>query len=121
MQQRKRSPVVQCVVVKCNKGHVLQSYYDDENSGCFQRVSTLDVHLVMYSPLQVSSYIELPKPLALKKAILNVKNSRAHQNQAIREKKRFSVRSLMPNASFEKKKNKRLFVRAVALEEGRRR
>jgi hypothetical protein len=41
----------------------------------FVRVSTLEVHMARFSPLKGSSYLELPKPLALKKAIVNVKNS----------------------------------------------
>eukprot|EP01043_Picozoa_sp_COSAG02_P047182 COSAG02_NODE_4495_length_5293_cov_112.986138_1_plen_64_part_00 len=41
----------------------------------FERVSTLEVHMAKYKPLKGSSYLELPKPLALKKAIVNVKNS----------------------------------------------
>ena len=40
----------------------------------FQRVSTLQIHLAKYKPLKGSSYFELPKPLMLKKAVVNVKN-----------------------------------------------
>ena len=40
----------------------------------FQRVSTLQIHLAKYKPLKGSSYFELPEKLALKKAIVNVKN-----------------------------------------------
>ena len=50
--------------------------HETQGSGwVFQRVSTLEVHLAKYKPLKGSSYLELPKPLALKKAIVNVKNS----------------------------------------------
>ena len=41
----------------------------------FQRVSTLEIHMAKCQPLKGSSYLELPKPLALKKAIVNIKNA----------------------------------------------
>ena len=41
----------------------------------FQRVSTLEVHLAKFKPLKGSSYFPLPKALASKKAIVNVKNA----------------------------------------------
>ena len=34
----------------------------------------LDINIIAYSPLRGSSYIELPKELAVKKAIINMKN-----------------------------------------------
>ena len=41
----------------------------------FTRVSFLDVHIAKYKPLKGSSYIPLPDALALKKAVVNVKNT----------------------------------------------
>ncbi|XP_022800154.1 uncharacterized protein LOC111338012 [Stylophora pistillata] len=40
----------------------------------FNRVEGLDLHTVKYTPLKGSSYIKLPKHLANKKAIINMKN-----------------------------------------------
>jgi hypothetical protein len=40
----------------------------------FSRVVKLDINTVVYKPLRGSSYIQLPKFLASKKAIINVKN-----------------------------------------------
>ena len=40
----------------------------------FRSVLGLDIHTVKYEPLGSSSYIPLPKFLAAKKAIINLKN-----------------------------------------------
>ena len=40
----------------------------------FMRVVSLEAHTVRHKPLAGSSYIELPEPLKLKKAIINVQN-----------------------------------------------
>jgi len=40
----------------------------------FRNVVKLDINIIAYSPLRGSSYIELPKELAVKKAIINLKN-----------------------------------------------
>ena len=59
-------------------GGMTQRVPEQETQGSgwvFQRVSTLEIHMAKYQPLKGSSYLELPKPLALKKAIVNVKNA----------------------------------------------
>ena len=40
----------------------------------FKQILSLEIHTVQYEPLGGSSYIELPEPLANKKAIINLKN-----------------------------------------------
>ena len=40
----------------------------------FHKVLTVEVHIAKYKAIKGGSYIELPKVLALKKAIINVKN-----------------------------------------------
>jgi len=45
----------------------------------FQRVLSLDVHLVDYIPLRGSSYIKLPKFLRGKKAVINIQNKDDNQ------------------------------------------
>ena len=40
-----------------------------------RNVICLELHTVIYNPLKGSSYIPLPKELATKKAIINVKNN----------------------------------------------
>ena len=65
-------------VLKQMIGGMTQRVPEQETQGSgwvFQRVSTLEVHLAKYQPLKGSSYLKMPKPLALKKAIVNVKNS----------------------------------------------
>ena len=46
----------------------------------FVRVEKLDINSVIYKPLRASSYIPLPKKLAGKKAIVNIKNSNYYIN-----------------------------------------
>ena len=41
----------------------------------FDEVISTDIQTVEYSPLNVLSYILLPKEVSLKKAILNIKNN----------------------------------------------
>ena len=41
----------------------------------FKQILSLEIHTVQYEPLGGSSYIELPEPLANKKAIINLKNT----------------------------------------------
>ena len=65
-------------VLKQMIGGMTQRVPEQETQGSgwvFQRVSTLEVHLAKYQPLKGSSYLKMPKPLALKKAIVSVKNS----------------------------------------------
>eukprot|EP01050_Picozoa_sp_SAG11_P029902 SAG11_NODE_8610_length_994_cov_2.696429_2_plen_93_part_00 len=40
----------------------------------FHRVLTAEVHIARYKAIKGGSYIDLPKPLKTKKAIINVKN-----------------------------------------------
>ena len=40
----------------------------------FKQVVTIDLHVGRYKPMQGSSYVELPKALMSKKAIVNIKN-----------------------------------------------
>ena len=59
-------------------GGMTQRVPEQETQGSgwvFQRVSTLEVHLAKFKPLKGSSYFPLPKALASKKAIVNVKNT----------------------------------------------
>ena len=56
---------------------ILESLATFERSGSgwkFDKVEELHIHTVKYEPLQGSSYIPLPKNLADKKAIINMKN-----------------------------------------------
>ena len=45
-----------------------------ESGGKFEAVQKLDINTDQYEPLKGSSYIPLPKYLADKKAIINLKN-----------------------------------------------
>ena len=59
------------------KETVLESLVNFERQGSnlrFHSVLSLDLHTVKYVPLGGSSYIPLPKFLAAKKAIINLKN-----------------------------------------------
>lgn len=50
--------------------------YMREGSGwTFGHIEKLEIHLNKFKPLKGSSYIALPKPLAQKKAIINVQNT----------------------------------------------
>ena len=50
----------------------------------FRNVVKLDINTAVYSPLRGSSYIELPKKLAVKKAIINMKLSLIHISEPTR-------------------------------------
>ena len=52
----------------------IQNFNRHGSSWRFKRVLSLDLQLVDYIPLNGSSYIELPKQLKGKKAVINIKN-----------------------------------------------
>ena len=52
----------------------LAKYQRQGNNWSFRSVLSLNLHTVKYVPLGVSSYIQLPRFLATKKAIINLKN-----------------------------------------------
>ena len=59
------------------RNHILKEYEQFLSNGYkwkFNYVECFDIHIDPYNPLSGSSYIPLPKKLALKKAIINVNN-----------------------------------------------
>ena len=64
--------------VNSSKGVLKQKVIDQEAKNgsmwVFKKVLKIDMHVGRYKPLKGNSYIELPKPLALKKCIVNVQN-----------------------------------------------
>ena len=61
---------------------IFESIQNFQNRGSgwqFDRVEHLDININPYNPLSASSYIKLPKKLAEKKAIINVKNKNDHE------------------------------------------
>lgn len=57
----------------------IQNFNQQGSNWRFQRVLSLDVHLVDYIPLRGSSYIKLPKFLRGKKAVINIQNKDDNQ------------------------------------------
>ena len=53
---------------------LIQNFNNRGSGWQFDRVEHLDININPYNPLSASSYIPLPKELAEKKAIINVKN-----------------------------------------------
>ena len=53
---------------------LIQNFINRGSGWQFDRVEHLDININPYNPLSASSYIELPKSLARKKAIINVQN-----------------------------------------------
>ena len=53
---------------------LIQNFNNRGSGWQFDRVEHLDININPYNPLSASSYIELPKSLARKKAIINVQN-----------------------------------------------
>eukprot|EP01051_Picozoa_sp_SAG22_P009985 SAG22_NODE_871_length_6748_cov_60.669274_2_plen_589_part_00 len=63
--------------VKASKNKLVQDIPEMQKRGSgwiFHKVLTVEVHIAKYKAIKGGSYIELPKVLALKKAIINVKN-----------------------------------------------
>ena len=58
---------------------LIQNFHNRGSGWQFDRVEHLDINIVPYNPLSASSYILLPKELASKKAIINVKNEKDHE------------------------------------------
>ena len=56
-----------------------QQFQNRGSSWQFSKVEILDINIDPFEPLFTSSYIPLPKSIADKKAIINVKNSDDHQ------------------------------------------
>ena len=52
----------------------LETFIREGSGWIFDRVEELHIHTVKYEPLKGSSYIPLPKNLATKKALINMKN-----------------------------------------------
>ena len=52
----------------------VQNFNQRGSNWRFQRILSLDVHFTDYLPLRDSSFIELPKELKNKKAVINLKN-----------------------------------------------
>ena len=52
----------------------LETFLEDGSGWKLKSIESLDIHTVKYTPLNGSSYIKLPPALALKKAIINMKN-----------------------------------------------
>ena len=52
----------------------IQTLIAEESGWVFDSVIKLEMHTVAYKPLSGGSYIELPKQIAPKKAIINMKN-----------------------------------------------
>ena len=53
---------------------------EDEQSGwTFHSIIKLEMHTVVYKPLKGGSYIKLPKEIATKKAVVNMKNTKDDQ------------------------------------------
>ena len=57
----------------------IQKFQKEGSGWQFKKVEYLDVKIILYEPLKGSSYIPLPKKLASKKAIINVKNENDHE------------------------------------------
>ena len=53
---------------------LIQNFQNRGSGWQFDRIEHLDININPFNPLSASSYIELPKKLAEKKAIINVKN-----------------------------------------------
>ena len=53
---------------------LIQNFNNRGSGWQFDRIEHLDININPYNPLSASSYIKLPKKLAEKKAIINVKN-----------------------------------------------
>ena len=53
---------------------LIQNFQNRGSGWQFDRIEHLDININPYNPLSASSYIHLPKKLAEKKAIINVKN-----------------------------------------------
>ena len=52
----------------------MENYNKNGSNWIFNKVESLDIHTTKYDPIGGSSYMELPKELYLKKAIINIKN-----------------------------------------------
>ncbi len=53
----------------------LESYLRDSSGWMVKEVIHLEIHCVKYTPLKISSYIDLPSTLRQSRCILNVRNS----------------------------------------------
>ena len=58
---------------------LIQNFQNRGSGWQFDRVEHLDININPYNPLSASSYIPLPKKLADKKAIINVKNEKDNE------------------------------------------
>ena len=58
---------------------LIQNFQNRGSGWQFDRVENLDININPFNPLFGSSYIPLPKKLADKKAIINVKNEKDHE------------------------------------------
>ena len=58
---------------------LIQNFHNRGSGWQFDRVEHLDININPYNPLSASSYIPLPKKLADKKAIINVKNEKDNE------------------------------------------
>ena len=57
----------------------IQNFNNRGSGWQFDRIEHLDININPYNPISTSSYIKLPKELASKKAIINVKNEKDHE------------------------------------------
>ena len=55
--------------------HKIQTHEAEESGWSFHSVIKLEMHTVAYKPLGGGSYIKLPKEIAIKKAVINMKNT----------------------------------------------
>ena len=55
--------------------HKIQKHEAEESGWAFHSVVKLEMHTVAYKPLGGGSYIKLPKEIAAKKAVINMKNT----------------------------------------------
>ena len=74
------SDIIEIVDVLTNRLIELSQQFQNRGSGWqFSKVETLDINIDPFEPLYGSSYIPLPKKIADKNAIINVKNSDDNQ------------------------------------------
>ena len=57
----------------------IQTLLEEDSGWTFHSVIKLEMHTVVYKPLKGGSYIKLPKEIATKKAVVNMKNTKDDQ------------------------------------------
>ena len=57
----------------------IQTLLEEDSGWSFHSVIGLEMHTVVYKPLKGGSYIKLPKEIATKKAVVNMKNTKDDQ------------------------------------------